>query len=483
MNNIGFNKYGINKEIIRALNVLGYEKPMEVQSKVIPLVLEGKDLIVKSQTGSGKTGAFAIPLCEKIELETNKPQALVLTPTRELAVQVSDEITNIGKFKKIRSVKVYGKQPIQMQIRQLKQRVHVVVGTPGRISDHIKRKTIKLEDLKYLVIDEADELLNRGFIDQVEDIIKKLPHDRKTLLFSATMPEKIREICSKYMISPEQIQIESKNPTTKKIKQAFYEVEERDKVSLLKNIINEEEPESCIIFCNTRQGVEKLTNKLKRQGYYCEALHGGMHQNIRLRTISKFKMGQFNFLVATDLAGRGIHVDSLSLVINYNVPFENEAYVHRIGRTGRVEEKGIAISLVSSNEEERFNELKEYLNYEIPKGKMNNKKPKVMNEKLKKKPKIQRDVAENFNKDITRIRINVGSKKKIRSGDILGALTNIKGVSGEDIGIIDIQDTCSYIEIFNKKGDMIWKALQNNKIKGKNISAKKIRIRRSTNRF
>lgn len=482
MNDAGFEKFKINNEIIKALNVLGYITPTEVQSKVIPKILDGKDLIVRSQTGSGKTGAFAIPICEKIQVESNKPQVLVLTPTRELAVQVSDEITNIGKFKKIRSVKVYGKQPIQMQIRQLKQRVHVVVGTPGRVFDHIRRKTIKVDELKYLIIDEADELLNRGFIDQIEDIIKKLPHDRMTLLFSATMPEKIKEICSSYMLNPEEVKIESKIKTTKKIKEEYIEIHEKEKFSTLEKIINSKEPESCIIFCNQRQGVEALVKKLKKRGYYCEGLHGGMHQNIRLRTISKFKRGQFNMLVATDLAGRGIHVDELSLVINYNVPFENEAYVHRIGRTGRVEHSGVAITLVTEKEKDRFEELIDYLNYTIDKGKVHIKEVSEQKTKLKKKPKVQRDLAENFNKDITRIRINVGSKRKIRSGDILGALTNIKGINKEDIGIIDIQDTCSYIEIFNKKGNLILKSLEDNKIKGRKVNAKKIRIRRSSNK-
>lgn len=476
MDELGFEKYGIDKEIVKALDILGYERPMEVQEKVIPQVLKGKDLIVKSDTGSGKTASFGIPICEKIELENKNPQVLVLTPTRELAVQVSDEISNIGRYKKIRSVKIYGKQPIHIQIRQLKQRVHAIVATPGRISDLIKRKHVNLEDIKYLIIDEADELLNRGFIEEVEAIINKLPPDRTTLLFSATIPDEIEGICSKYMVNPQRIVIRSTAPATEKIKQIYYEAEERQKFSLLKNIINHEEPKSCMIFCNTREKVEKLTMKLKREKYHCEALHGGMKQDNRLRTISRFKRGQFNFLVATDLAARGIHIDSLSLVINYNLPFESENYVHRIGRTGRVEEKGIAISFVSSLEEDRLKDLHEYLGYTIPEKNAPIQKASK-NKNLENRPKAKVENAAKFNKDITRIRINAGKKKKMRPADILGALMNIKGIHMDDIGIIDIQDTCSYIEVFNKKGDLVWKALQENKIKGKNITAKKIRIR------
>lgn len=479
MSEQGFEKFKIHEDIIKALDILGYDKPMEVQDKVIPLVLKGKDLIVKSDTGSGKTASFGIPICEKIELENRNPQVLVLTPTRELAVQVSEEISNIGRYKKVRSVKIYGKQPIHIQIRQLKQRVHAIVATPGRISDHIKRKRVILEDIKYLIIDEADELLNRGFIDEVEAIINKLPPDRTTLLFSATIPDEIEEICSKYMVNPERIEIQSTAPTTEKIKQIYYEVEERQKFSLLKNIINQEEPKSCMIFCNTREKVEKLTMKMKNAKYHCEALHGGMNQSLRLRNISSFKRGQFNFLIATDLAARGIHIDRLSLVINYNLPFESENYVHRIGRTGRVEEKGIAISFVSSLEEDRLKDLLEYLGYKIPK-KSSTIQNVSRNKNLEKKPKAKIEKAAKFNKDITRIRINAGKKKKMRPADILGALMNIKGIHTDDIGIIDIQDTCSYIEVFNKKGDMVWKALQENKIKGKNITAKKIRIRNNS---
>lgn len=479
MNEQGFKKFNIHKDIIRALDILGYEKPMEVQEKVIPLVLEGKDLIVKSDTGSGKTASFGIPICEKIELEKNNPQVLVLTPTRELAVQVSEEIGNIGKFKKIRSVKIYGKQPIYIQIRQLKQRVHAIVATPGRISDHIKRKHVNLEEIKYLIIDEADELLNRGFIEEVESIINKLPPDRTTLLFSATIPDEIESICSKYMMNPERIEIQSTAPTADKIQQIYYEIEAREKFNLLENIINEKEPKSCMIFCNTREKVEKLTKKMKHAKYHCEALHGGMNQSIRLRTISKFKRREFNFLVATDLAARGIHIDSLSLVINYNLPFENENYVHRIGRTGRVQEKGMAISFVSSLETDRLIELEKYLDYKIPKRSYENQRVNK-NKNLENKPKAKKEKVEKLNRHITKIRINVGKKKKIRPTDILGALMNIKGIHKDDIGIIDIQDTCSYIDVFNKKGEIVWKALQENTIKGKRITAKKIRIRNNS---
>ncbi|GIM30202.1 ATP-dependent RNA helicase DbpA [Clostridium polyendosporum] len=478
MNKIDFNNLGLSEEILRALDKLGYKTPSDVQKKVIPVVLEDKDIIVKSQTGSGKTAAFGIPICEKIEIENRTPQVLVLTPTRELAVQVKEDISNIGRFKRIRCAAVFGKQPMSVQIRELRQRVHIIVGTPGRTLDHIERGNVDLGDIKYLVIDEADEMLNMGFIDQVEAVIKALPSDRVTMLFSATMPEEIERLSNQYIINPIKIEINPKNLTTEKIQQFYYDVEENKKFSLLNKLIYTERPDSCIIFCSTKDGVDNLTQKMKNNGYLCSGLHGGMEQKDRLDTIERFKRGEFRFLVATDVAARGIHIEDITHVINYDVPVEKESYVHRIGRTGRAGNKGIAITFVVPYEYRLFTGIEEYVNYKIPKREAPSEEEveqgkKIFNEIVKNKPKPKSIKSTELNREITKIHINAGKKKKIRVGDIVGAITSIEGINAEDVGVIDIQDNFSYVDILGKKGSIVLNALKDATIKGKKVKVQK----------
>ncbi|HYE82019.1 MAG TPA: DEAD/DEAH box helicase [Clostridia bacterium] len=477
-----FEYYGLSEETLKALEKLGYNSPTEVQAKVMPLVFKNMDLIVKSQTGSGKTAAFAIPICERLELEKRHPQVLVLTPTRELAVQIKEDFSHLGRFRRIRCSAVYGKQPMELQKRELRQRVHVVVGTPGRTFDHIERQNLNLEEIRYLVIDEADKMLDMGFIDQVEAIIMLLPAGRITMLFSATMPEAIEDICRKYMRKPQRIEIVSKVSTTEKIRQYCYEIEEKDKFGLLKKIIYTEKPESCIIFCNTREKVEDLLERLKAERFFCEGLHGGMEQGRRLSIVQGFKRGEFHFMVATDVAARGIHIDDVTHVVNYEVPMENESYVHRIGRTGRVENKGVAITLASPRELKFLQNIEEYIQYEIPRRELPSddevrRGRGAFEDKIKSRPKPRKNKAEALNREITRIRINAGKTKRMRPGDILGAISNIKGVNPEDIGIIDVQDTCSYVEIFGRDADYIVRELQDTSIKGKVHTVRKVRFR------
>ena len=477
-----FSQFGLSEETLKALKKLGYEKPTGVQEKVIPAVLENNDVIVKSRTGSGKTASFAIPICERIEIETKNPQVLVLTPTRELAVQVREDFAHIGRFKHIRCAAVFGKQPMELQKRELRQRVHVVVGTPGRTLDHIERENLILEDIKYLVIDEADKMLDMGFIDQVEAIIRLLHRNRNTMLFSATMPEEIEKICSRYMVEPIKIEVVAKVPATKKIKQYCLEVEEDEKQELLLKLIYTEQPESCIVFCNTREKVDSVLDFMKRHRYYCEGLHGGMEQTRRLHIVQNFKKGEFHFLVATDVAARGLHIDDVSHVINYDFPIESESYVHRIGRTGRVENEGVAITFVTPKGARYLSELEEYLQYTIekkehPTPEEVQKGRAEYEDKIKSKPKLKTNKVERLNREITRLRINAGKKQKMRAGDILGAISNIQGASADDIGIIDVQDTCSYVEIFGRNSDLIFRALQDTKIKGKVHTVRKVRIR------
>lgn len=478
MSELNFKDLGLSEEILEAIEKLGYKKPSEVQEKVIPLILKGKDVMAKSQTGSGKTAAFAIPISEKIELEEKKPQVLVLAPTRELAYQIKEDFTNIGRFKRLRCVAIFGKQPVSVQVNELRQRVHVIVGTPGRTFDLIEREALDVSKINYLVIDEADEMLNMGFIDQVKDIIKKLPKKKLTLLFSATLPEEILELSSTYMTEPINIEIKAKSSVTDRIKQVYYEVENDKKFNLLNKLIYVERPESAMIFCRTKENVEKLTSRMKAKGYPCNALHGGMLQADRTSMMNKFKRGEFIFLIATDVAARGIDVENVTHVINYDIPMEKESYIHRMGRTGRAGNKGTAITLVTSREYRFLEEIEETFELSIVKGKLPSEEEvregrEIYSKKLENPAKPKKVKDKEINKEITKIYISAGRKKKIRPGDIAGTISSIEGVNPEDVGIIDIQDNFSYVEILSGKGKLVLEGLKNKTIKGKTVRVEK----------
>ncbi|PHD63217.1 DEAD/DEAH box helicase [Bacillus wiedmannii] len=474
MNKKSFTNYALSKEIVRALTGLGYENPTEVQGEVIPVALKKKDLVVKSQTGSGKTASFGIPLCEMVEWEENKPQALVLTPTRELAVQVKEDITNIGRFKRIKAAAVYGKSPFARQKLELKQKTHIVVGTPGRVLDHIEKGTLSLECLKYLVIDEADEMLNMGFIDQVEAIIDELPTKRMTMLFSATLPEDVEKLSRTYMDSPTHIEIKAAGITTDKIEHTLFETREEKKLSLLKDVTTIENPDSCIIFCRTQENVDHVFRQLNRVNYPCDKIHGGMVQEDRFEVMDDFRKGKFRYLVATDVAARGIDIDNITHVINYDIPLEKESYVHRTGRTGRAGNKGKAITFITPYEDRFLEEIEAYIGFEIPKAYAPSKEEvmkgkAVFEEKIHAKPIIKKDKSADLNKGIMKLYFNGGKKKKIRAVDFVGTIAKIKGVTAEDIGIITIQDNVSYVEILNGKGPIVLKTMKNTTIKGKQL--------------
>ena len=466
----GWAQQGIGEEIGSALGKMGYDTLTEVQEQVIPAVLAGRDVIVGAQTGSGKTAAFAIPVCEKLCLEQRRPQALVLTPTRELAVQIKQEVSNIGRFKRIRCAAILGKQPMKAQKNELRQRVHVVVGTPGRILDHLEQGNMELSEIRYLIIDEADKMLAMGFIEQVGAIIDQLPEKRNTMVFSATMPEPVRELCARYMKNPVRIEVEPERPATETIRQEVYEVPDTEKAELVKQLIYTRRPDRCMLFCNTRERVDALAAELK-MGRLWGHLHGGMEQRERLDTMQNFKLGGFRFLIATDVAARGIHVDAVSLVINVDLPPENESYVHRIGRTGRAGNEGAAVTFMTPSERSRMAELEEYLRYKLPRRERPTleavEKGKAIFEAQPGMPDFPVDKSEIIDREITQIRINAGRKTKMRPGDILGALTAIGEISAMDIGVIDIQDTCSYVEILGGKGERVLEFLSHAKIKGK----------------
>ncbi|QSO54715.1 DEAD/DEAH box helicase [Alicyclobacillus curvatus] len=474
MSKESFKDYQLSEDIVRSLDSLGYEHPTDVQSEVIPIALGKKDLVVKSRTGSGKTAAFGIPICELVEWVENKPQALILTPTRELAVQVKEDITNIGRLKRIKATAVYGKQPFARQQAELKQKSHVVVGTPGRVLDHIERGTLDLQRLTYLVIDEADEMLNMGFIKQVEAIIRELPKDRVTMLFSATLPEDIRDLSKRYMNNPVdiEIKIEENAAMTVQTEHALFIVKEEDKFNLLTNVTVVENPDSCIIFCRTQEHVENIFRNLSRLSYPCDKIHGGMEQDERFNVMNKFKRGEFRYLVATDVAARGIDVENITHVINYDLPLEKESYVHRTGRTGRVGKTGKAITFVTPYEEKFLSDIEGFIGFEISKPDFPSKEEvtsmrAAFEEKLLARPTIKRNKDEHLNHNILKLYFNGGKKKKIRAVDFVGTIAKIEGVTVEDIGIITIQDNLSYVDILNGKGPLVLNAMKSTTIKGK----------------
>lgn len=478
-----FEDFNLDKYIIKALYNLNYKTPSKVQEEVIPRLLKKEDVIVKSKTGSGKTASFGIPICENIDIENNNVQALIVVPTRELALQVKDEISNIGRLKKIRCSAIFGKQPIKEQIRELKQRVHIVVATPGRIIDHIGRNTIDLDDIKSFIIDEADKMLNKGFIEDMEFILNKIPKNSAKGLFSATIDDDIQYICDKYLKVSNILDIKYNELFDKKqIIENKIKSSENDKYKNLKSIIYMENPTSLIIFCNTKDKVKKLYENMKKDGFLVEELHGDMSQDKRIFVIKDFKNNKFNILISTDVAARGIHIDDISLVINYDVPRDKENYIHRIGRTGRKDSYGKAITIFTDKDDKYINEIEAYLGYEIKvleelkiddiaKGKI--KFEKKSKEVLKNRK--NKMIEKNIHSEVTKIYINAGKKKKIRVIDIVGAFSNLPGINNEDIGVVEVQDLCSYVDILNYKGEELVKKYKEISIKKKIVKLRKDR--------
>jgi len=467
-----FNNYQLSSELLKSISMLKFNDFTKVQQQVIPAVLDQKDVVVKSQTGSGKTAAYAIPICQLVDWEENKPQALVITPTRELAIQVKEDIFNIGRFKRLKVVAIYGKSPFYDQKKELKQKTHVVVGTPGRIIDHIEKGTFDTSNIKYLVIDEADEMLNMGFVDQIEEILSGVPKERVTMLLSATMPRDIENLCSNYMKNPIYIEIEDKNKASDIISQERYNVPEFDKTELLSDITIVENPDSCIIFCNTKLKVDQVYNDLFDLNYTCKKIHGGMEQSDRLRVMNDFKKGYFRYLVATDVAARGIDIDNITLVVNYDIPEDKESYVHRIGRTGRIGKIGHAITFVTKRDNRFLNDIHEYIGKEIllkerPKASFVNNAKDAFYSKMNTRPLVKEPKGALLSKEIMKLHINAGKKTKMRAVDIVGTLCSIEGMTKDDIGIINIVDISTFVEILNNKGDLVFEALQETPIKGR----------------
>lgn len=475
-NNNTFQQYALSDQLIETLALLGYQTPTKIQQAVIPHILDGKEVIAKSQTGTGKTAAFAIPICEMIQWEEHDPQALILEPTRELSVQVQEEIFHIGRKKRLKVPAVFGGFPIDKQIQSLKQKSHIVVGTPGRVMDHIRRASLKLQNVKYLVIDEADLMLDMGFAEEVNEIMSHLPQKKQILLFSATIDNKVKDLTKAYMPEAVSVILESEASTEADIEQVVYEVEPETKYESLLEILIHENPDSCMIFCATREMVNVLYRKLKKDKVSCTMLHGEIDQRERLRVIDYFRMKRYRYLIATDVAARGIDVENVTHVVNYDFPTGKEVYVHRIGRTGRNGKSGKAISLICEEEKRAQKIVETYIGAELTIAKCpkrDERDEKMFQMKQKEHNVSKKRKGDAVNRNIMRLSIGGGKKSKMRTVDIVGALCNLDQMGADDIGIIDIRESLTYVEILNGKGKDVVLALQKKPIKGK---IRKVRI-------
>lgn len=362
-----FEQFGLHSTVLKAIHEMGFEESTPIQEKTIPIAMEGRDLIGQAQTGTGKTAAFSIPLIEKIDVKEEHIVALIMTPTRELAIQVAEEIAKLSRFKGLRTLPIYGGQDIGRQIRALRQKPQVIIGTPGRLLDHINRKTIRLDHVQTVILDEADEMLDMGFLDDINLILSKLPEERQTLLFSATMPPNIKKLADTFLKNPEHVSVVPKQVSAPSVEQYYMEVHEQQKFEILSRLIDMEAPDLAIIFGRTKRRVDELSEALKKRGYSAEGLHGDLSQNQRDMVMRKFRDGSIDVLVATDVAARGLDVSGVTHVFNFDLPQDPESYVHRIGRTGRAGNEGVAITFVTPRETDHLHLIERVTRHRIAK--------------------------------------------------------------------------------------------------------------------
>jgi ATP-dependent RNA helicase DeaD len=366
-----FPELGLSAELLKAIHQLGFEQAAPIQAEAIPLLMEGRDIVGQSQTGSGKTAAFAIPAIEKVEPQKRAVQILILCPTRELAVQVCEEVHKLARYKRgIHALPVYGGQSYERQFQGLRQGANIVIGTPGRVMDHMRRGSLKLDAVKMAILDEADVMLDMGFREDIEFILQSVPKQRQTVFFSATMPKPIQRLIDAHACDPRSVRIEQKAMTVPTVEQVYYEVDRRFKIELLTRLIDVHDLKLGIVFCNTKRMVDDLVDHLNVQGYSADRLHGDMSQTMRDRVMNKFRKSGLEFLVATDVAARGIDVDDVQVVFNYDLPYDGEDYVHRIGRTGRKGRSGMAISFASGREVFAIRNIERYTNMRIHRAKV-----------------------------------------------------------------------------------------------------------------
>ncbi len=360
-----FADFNLDPNVLRAITEMGFEESTPIQEKTIPLAMEGKDLIGQAQTGTGKTAAFGIPVINRIQVTEDRIVALIMCPTRELAIQVAEEISKLGRFKGIRSLAIYGGQDIVKQIRALKKKPQIIIGTPGRLLDHINRKTIKLDNVSTVILDEADEMLDMGFMEDIQSILSLVPAERHTMLFSATMPENIKKLAKQFLRDPEHVSVIPKQVSAPLISQYYIELHEKQKFDALCRLIDMESPDLAIIFGRTKRRVDELSEALQKRGYSAEGLHGDLSQNQRDHVMRKFRDGSIDVLVATDVAARGLDVSGVTHVINFDLPQDPESYVHRIGRTGRAGREGSAWTFVTHREIDHLHFIEKLTRHKI----------------------------------------------------------------------------------------------------------------------
>jgi ATP-dependent RNA helicase DeaD len=510
---------GISEPILKAIAEVGYEAPTPIQEKTIPTMLAGRDLIGQAQTGTGKTAAFAIPILERIDPALPEVQALVLAPTRELAIQVAEAIHTYSKHVgRVSVLPVYGGQPIQLQLKRLERGVHVVVGTPGRIMDHLRRGTLRLDAVRVVVLDEADEMLRMGFIEDVEWILSQAPAGRQTALFSATLPREVRRIAERHLRNPVSIEIEHRTLTVPAIEQRYLNVSPQQKLEALARLLETESAEAVLIFTRTKTGAAELAERLEGRGYAAEAMHGDMNQAQRESVIRRFKAGQVEIVVATDVAARGLDVERISHVVNYDVPNDVEAYVHRIGRTGRAGRSGVAILFITPRERRMMTEIERYTGQRILPMKMPTQADVAARRTELFKDNIRRTVKEGdldlyltlvedlveegmdlaeiaagaarlargdkpleievepepaavprAEEGMVRLFIAAGSRAGVRPGDIVGAIANEADVPGKAIGSIDIYDRFTFVEVPAQYRDQVLQRMARATIRGRPV--------------
>lgn len=519
-----FNELNLSQELIQAVDELGFTEMTEIQQQSIPLLLEGKDVIGHSNTGTGKTAAFGIPAVESItDADRNHVTVLILCPTRELAMQAHEEIRKFSKYKKsVKAISVYGGASMEKQIHELKRGANIVIGTPGRVMDHIRRRTLKLNNLRCVILDEADEMLNMGFREDIESILSDVPEERQTVLFSATMPPAILAITEKYQNNPIHIKIKSAHKTVELIEQFYFEVAMGRKTDALKLLLSAYAPSSAMVFCNTKKMVDDLTEELIKSGFKASGIHGDMKQSQRTQVMNGFKNRSTEILVATDVAARGIDVNGIDAVFNYDLPQDNEYYIHRIGRTGRAGRTGTAYTLISGRRQ--FYELREIEKYtkatihekSLPQKSeiISMKKDNIINEisgindvshdayeildKLAEtgidyREAAARIISEKLHSEIeslpefdiprplkkgrkgaktVKVDINIGRSKRIAPNFILGALVDATGMSGRDFGKIDIFDTHTTVEIPESEKEYVLDSTNPMKINGNKVEVK-----------
>ena len=521
-----FDELNIDERILRAIEDMGFEETSPIQTQAIPAVCEGIDVVGQAQTGTGKTAAYTIPMLMKIDPQIKKPQAIVLCPTRELAVQVAEEIRKLAKYMSdIKVLPVYGGQEIVRQIKSLKTGVQIIVGTPGRVMDHMRRKTVKFDNINMVILDEADEMLDMGFREDMETILTETPEDRQTVMFSATMPKAIMDIARNFQKDARIIKVVRKELTVSNIEQFYYEVRPKNKTEVLCRLIDIYNPRLSVVFCNTKRQVDELISELKGRGYFADGIHGDIKQQQRDRVMDDFRSGKVDILIATDVAARGIDVDDVDMVFNYDIPQDEEYYVHRIGRTGRAGRSGMALSFISGKEVYKLKDIERYCKTKIlakpvpslddvKNTKLDNMFDKIrqtieeggltdmvnlVEEHVNQEEYTSMDMAaallkmligdtldredevEEFHFDtdkddsrMVRLFINIGKKDKIKPANILGAIAGESGMPGKLVGAIDMMDNYTFVDVPAIHAEKILKAMNDNvQIKGRRVNVEK----------